>query len=273
VELEDHVGDIIAKARKGLGINPRQAAEAANLNLINYSQLEEDGNIEPATNIIELCKLLGLTSKKLSLIASGWSPILNLSKYKNIQQISTTESMEVHCYLAWDEETLEAALFDTGWSHEPILELIKKHDLNLKHLFITHTHHDHIAALIPIRKQFPKLELHSSSPNAPERQKNNPKKIIKVGNIQISSRETPGHADDGATYVLNNFHDNVTKIAIVGDAIFAGSMGGAPKHFKLAREKVQSEILSLPMETILCPGHGPTTTVGEEQNANPFFEF
>ena len=109
MELEDHVGDIIAKARKGLGINPSQAAEAANLNLINYSQLEEDGNIEPATNIIELCKLLGLTSKKLSLIASGWSPILNLSKYKNIQQISTTESMEVHCYLAWDEETLEAA--------------------------------------------------------------------------------------------------------------------------------------------------------------------
>ena len=261
MELEDHVGDIIAKARKGLGINPSQAAEAANLNLINYSQLEEDGNIEPATNIIELCKLLGLTSKKLSLIASGWSPILNLSKYKNIQQISTTESMEVHCYLAWDEETLEAALFDTGWSHEPILELIKKYDLNLKHLFITHTHHDHIAALIPNRKQFPKLELHSSSPNAPERQKNNPKKIIKVGDIQISSRETPGHADDGATYVLNYSDDNVTKIAIVGDAIFAGSMGGAPKHFKLAREKVQSEILSLPMETILCPGHGPTTTV------------
>ena len=59
--------------------------------------------------------------------------------------------------------------------------------------------------------------------------------------------------------------------AIVGDAIFAGSMGGAPNHYQLAREKVQSEILSLPAETILCPGHGPITTVAEQLSVNPFF--
>ena len=131
MELEDHVGDIIAKARKGLGINTNQAAKAANLNLINYSRLEKDGSLEPATNVSELGKLLGLTSNKLSMIANGWTPVINLYKYKNIQQISTNEGMEVHCYLVWDEETLEAALFDTGWNHEPILELIKKVEIFL----------------------------------------------------------------------------------------------------------------------------------------------
>ncbi|MEC9331456.1 MAG: MBL fold metallo-hydrolase [Verrucomicrobiota bacterium] len=271
MELEDHVGDIIAKARKGLGINTNQAANAAELNLTNYSRLEEDGNLEPETNLSNLGKLLGLTSNKLSLIASGWRPDVDLLINENIQQISTNEGMEVHCYLVWDEESLDAALFDTGWRPEPILEILTKYNLHLKHLFITHTHHDHIAALTPIRKKFPNIELHSSSPNAPERQRNSAQKIIKVGNLNISSRETPGHADDGATYIIDNLKCPTPKMAIVGDAIFAGSMGGAHNHYELAREKVQSEILSLPKETILCPGHGPITTVGEQQLVNPFF--
>ena len=179
--------------------------------------------------------------------------------------------MEVHCYLVWDAATREAALFDTGWSADPILALLQENELTLKRLFITHTHHDHVAALTPIRKQFPDLALHSSSPNAPEGQRNQPGQVAELGSLQITSRETPGHADDGATYVIDNFPGFAPKVAMVGDAIFAGSMGGAPEHYQLAREKVQSEIMSLSAETILCPGHGPITTVAEQLTVNPFF--
>jgi hydroxyacylglutathione hydrolase len=63
----------------------------------------------------------------------------------------------------------------------------------------------------------------------------------------------------------------VPEIAIVGDAIFAGSMGGAPTAGELARRKVLEEILSLPDATLIAPGHGPLTTVGEEKANNPFF--
>ena len=63
MELEDHVGDIIAKARKGLGINTNQAANAAELNLTNYSRLEEDGDLESETNLSNLGKLLGRTHR------------------------------------------------------------------------------------------------------------------------------------------------------------------------------------------------------------------
>jgi glyoxylase-like metal-dependent hydrolase (beta-lactamase superfamily II) len=94
---------------------------------------------------------------------------------------------------------------------------------------------------------------------------------VELGSLQITSRETPGHADDGVTYVIDNFPGFAPKVAMVGDAIFAGSMGGAPSHYQLAREKVQSEILSLSAETILCPGHGPITTVAEQLTVNPFF--
>ena len=60
-------------------------------------------------------------------------------------------------------------------------------------------------------------------------------------------------------------------VAFVGDSIFAGSMGGAPAHGPLAKQKVRDQILSLPADTLLCPGHGPLTTVAEEKAHNPFF--
>ena len=82
---------------------------------------------------------------------------------------------------------------------------------------------------------------------------------------------TPGHASDGVTYVIDGLSGDFPRAAIVGDAIFAGSMGGAPTHFELAKAKISEIILSLPQPTLICPGHGPLTTLKEEQSHNPFF--
>ena len=60
-------------------------------------------------------------------------------------------------------------------------------------------------------------------------------------------------------------------LAIVGDALFAGSMGGGLVSYDDALRNNREQILSLPDDTILCPGHGPLTTVGEEKRHNPFF--
>jgi glyoxylase-like metal-dependent hydrolase (beta-lactamase superfamily II) len=60
-------------------------------------------------------------------------------------------------------------------------------------------------------------------------------------------------------------------LAVVGDSIFAGSMGGGNVSYKDAIKNNVEKILTLPDETIICPGHGPMTTVGEERAHNPFF--
>jgi glyoxylase-like metal-dependent hydrolase (beta-lactamase superfamily II) len=60
-------------------------------------------------------------------------------------------------------------------------------------------------------------------------------------------------------------------VAIVGDAVFAGSMGGGGISYADALRTNKAEIFSLPDETIICPGHGPMTTLGEERKNNPFF--
>jgi glyoxylase-like metal-dependent hydrolase (beta-lactamase superfamily II) len=73
------------------------------------------------------------------------------------------------------------------------------------------------------------------------------------------------------TYLVGNWPGDTPPVAVVGDAIFAGSIGRGNQSWELARQKVREEILSLPAETLICPGHGPLTTVGEEKEYNPFF--
>jgi glyoxylase-like metal-dependent hydrolase (beta-lactamase superfamily II) len=179
--------------------------------------------------------------------------------------------MEVNCYLVWDEVTREAALFDTGWEADPVIGMIEENGLVLRHLFITHGHTDHTAAADAVRAKFPKVKVHSSAAHAPVDQRNRSTDFIHLGSLRITNRPTPGHAPDGVTYVVGNWPEDAPNVAIVGDAIFAGSMGGAGPKLDEARGAVREQILSLPPETLVCPGHGPVTTVGEERENNPFF--
>ena len=74
-----------------------------------------------------------------------------------------------------------------------------------------------------------------------------------------------------ATYIVGNFPEDAARVALVGDALFAGSIGGMGGGGDAARAKIREQILSLPSDTLLCPGHGPLTTVAEEKEHNPFF--
>ena len=87
----------------------------------------------------------------------------------------------------------------------------------------------------------------------------------------MEPRFTPGHAEDGVTYVVEGWGQGVPPVAIAGDAIFAGSMGKDFSKANIARLKVREEILTLPEDSLICPGHGPLTTVSEELKHNPFF--
>src|SRR5207249_1868835 len=130
-------------------------------------------------------------------------------------------------------------LLDTGFDAGPILELVNANQLQLKHLFITHTHEDHVAALGAFRGQFPKVKVHSSSKHAPVDQRNRSNDFIHLGSLRITNRDTPGHAEDGVTYIIGNFPEDAPNAAIVGDALFAGSMGGAKDHADLAKQKIR----------------------------------
>ncbi len=273
MNLEDHLGDIIRKGRSmsQAGLGP--AARAAGLTEAELTALEASGEIKKKPDFAALAKLIGLDPGKLQGIADGWLPAeKDLSAWRELRCITTTAGgMAVNCYLVWDEVSREAALFDTGWDAQPVLDLIAADQLQLRHVFITHAHEDHVAALGAIRGQFPKVHLHSTSKSAPVDQRNRPNDFIHLGSLRITHRDTPGHAEDGTTYIIGTWPEDAPHVAVVGDALFAGSIGRGNQSWDLARQKVREQILSLPPETLICPGHGPLTTVAEEKAHNPFF--
>jgi len=273
MHLEDHLGDILRKGREAKGISSAAAAQAAGLTEPVYSALEEIGQFSGHINFPALGTALSLDGAKLERIAKGWLPMPpDLSFWCELRQITTAANgVEVHCYLAWDEVTRDAALFDTGWEAAPIFKLIEENGLALRHLFLTHLHEDHVAAMGAIREKYPKMHLHSNSRHAPPQHRNRANDFLHLGSLRITNRETPGHAEEGVTYIIGNWPEDAPHVALVGDAIFAGSMGSGKQSWDLALQKVREQIFSLPDETLLCPGHGPLTTVAEEKAHNPFF--
>jgi len=273
MQLEDHPGDIIRKARAMTGVTAAAAAAAAGLSETELAALEETGQGAGQIKIAALASLIGLHAAKLESIARGWWPATqDLSAWRELRVFTTAgEGLTVNCYLVWDEVTRDAALFDTGLDAQPVLACLAAGQLQLKHVFITHSHWDHVEALPKIRAAWPKARVHSGSQNAPVDQRNKNAEIIHLGGLRVTHRDTPGHAEDGVTYLVGNWEDDAPHVAMVGDAIFAGSMGNGNGAWDLARQKVREQILSLPPATLLCPGHGPLTTVAEEKAHNPFF--
>ena len=273
MNLEDHLGDIVRKAREMAGISAEAAAQVAGFNTTDYESFERSGISAQKPNLATLAALVGLNADKLAQIAGGWLPSeKDLSLWRELRVITTGRgSFTVNCFLVWDEVTREAALFDTGFDAMRIVREVEANELQLRHIFITHGHSDHIACLGELRAKFPKTILHTDAKDALPQHKNRRNDCLHLGSLRITNRPTPGHADDGVTYIVGNWPDDMPHVAIVGDTLFAGSAGGAEALWAVASRAIREQILSLPLDTLLCPGHGPLTTVAEETAHNPFF--
>jgi len=264
---------VIRKARAMTGVAAEALAKAAGLSAEELAALEASGQCPRKPDFLALAALVGLNGPKLAALAAGWLPApTDLGNWRELRQITTTRGGNtVHCYLAWDEVTREAALFDTGFEAEAVFKVLEENAVELKHLFITHAHHDHVEGLPAIKERFPKLRIHTDTKGAPPQHRNRRNDCVHLGSLRITNRETPGHAEDGVTYLIGNWPEDAAHVAVVGDAIFAGSMGGAKEHGELAKAKVREQILVLPPDTLICSGHGPLTTVAQEKASNPFF--
>ena len=273
VQLEDHLGDIIRKARKMSDVSAATAARIAGLAGNELATLEDSGQCEAKINFAALAAIIGLDAKKLEGIANGWLPIpRDMEQWSKLRVFTTAgEGLTVNCFLIWDETTRDAAIFDTGIHGRKTLDCLAENQLQLRHIFITHSHWDHIEALPQFRAAFPAAEIHSAIQAAPKKQRLQPDEKFTLGRLQISYRDTPGHAEDGVTYLIGGWPGTSPTIAIVGDTILAGSMCNGNGQWALAKEKISEHILTLPANTLLCPGHGPVTTVAEELAHNPFF--
>ena len=137
--------------------------------------------------------------------------------------------------------------------------------LTLKYLFLTHTHPDHVADIPALAA--PVVLVSEREPH-PAAQTFAPGTTWQLGSLTVESRSTWGHSKGGTTFVVRGLSQ---PVAIVGDALFASSMGGGAVSFPEALATNRKEIFTLPDDTVIAPGHGPLTTVGEEKAHNPFY--
>ncbi len=266
--VEDEYCDIVGKAQKGLLLSTEDLALKAE---VTETQVREarKGNFDEAV-ARALAGTLNLNGDALVAIGQErWYPA-QPEPFDGFEFISTpfSDGYFVNSCVIWDPETSLAIVIDTGTDASPTIDLIKSKNLKLDTVYITHMHGDHVAGLDAIRKEFDcsvvvnKLE--SSLPDGAIGIREGYQAAH--GSLKVSAIETIGHTAGGTTYIVDGL---ARRVAAVGDALFAGSIGGANVSYERSLETGR-EILKLGAETVLVPGHGPLTTVGEEMKMNCF---
>lgn len=265
--MEDNVGDIVGKAQRGLGISDSELANKAGVNA-DAVRKARDGQANEAT-LRAIAPILDLDANALVDLAQGkWKPD-KLENFDGLAQFNTSYGgMLVNAYLVWDPAAKQAAAFDTGADCAGMLKLATKENLSITLILLTHAHSDHVADLPRLREETGAEVFAPAREPVPAAEKIDEGQRFRIGKIEIEARLTWGHSPGGMTFVVAGL---ARPIAIVGDSLFAGSMGGGTVSYKDAVRNNLEKILTLPDETIICPGHGPMTSVGEEKRHNPFF--
>jgi len=195
-------------------------------------------------------------------------------------------AFEVNTFLVWDDESREAMLVDPGGETERVLGFAKKNNLVVRYIINTHGHADHIAenGIAKERTGAPLLihEADRAMLFSPERNLSLSVGLpvispdadrclaegdtIRLGNLSFSVLHTPGHSPGSICLV----HD---KLVIAGDTLFWRSIGRTDLPGGSMQElesSIQKKLYTLPDDTIIYTGHGPTTTIGDERRENPF---
>ena len=192
-------------------------------------------------------------------------------------------------YLIRCTATDQAAVVDPGASAPAMVEMLEDKGWSLQAIYLTHAHFDHVEGVLAIRRlgDAP-IYLHPSDramydhaeeratlfgldlegPLPPPDQPMVPGESVPVGERQLEVRFTPGHAEG---HVILYSPD--AGFALVGDVIFKGSIGRTDLpggDFQELMASIRGEVLTLPDETVLFPGHGEETTVRHERLGNPF---
>ncbi len=266
IPLEDKFNDIVGKAMRGLQLSDTQVAQKSGADADAIQALRGGEWNEAVAR--QVAPALGLGAEALA--ASGresWAP--KPISIEGLAQFNTPfEDMTVNSYLVWDPATLDAIAFDTGADCSGMLDLIAQKKLRVNYVLLTHTHGDHIFDLDRLKSKTGAPAFGGDREPIDGAETFSPGRSWSIGSLKIDSRLTWGHSKGGITYVVTGL---AQPIAIVGDAVFAGSMGGGGVSYADALGTNRKEIMSLPDNTILAPGHGPLTTVGEEKKHNPFF--
>jgi hydroxyacylglutathione hydrolase len=205
-----------------------------------------------------------------------------------IHEILPVGPLQCNCSIIGDESTLQAMVIDPGDDIADVQGLIQKHSLQVKQIVITHAHIDHVGGAMKLRaatgapilinendyallkmldvqaawlgmKDPGKVEI-DHSPAELEK--------LQAGSLTANVLHTPGHTEGSICLYFP-----AEQKLIAGDTLFAGSIGRTDLpggSFEKIIRSIKDKLLALPDQTVVVPGHGPLTSIGEEREINPF---
>jgi glyoxylase-like metal-dependent hydrolase (beta-lactamase superfamily II) len=205
-----------------------------------------------------------------------------------ILEILVVGSLQVNCYILGCEKTKEAVVIDPGDNSDRIARVLDEKGLKLKYIINTHAHFDHVGGNAGLKRKLKaQIMLHEDdnflferlkkqadifgydveqSPPADILLKDNDK--IRFGELELDVMHTPGHSPGGISLKINN-------VVFTGDTLFSRSIGrtdlpgGSYEH--LIRS-IKERLFTLDDKTIVYPGHGESSTIGQEKSDNPYFQ-
>lgn len=207
-----------------------------------------------------------------------------------IHEILPVGPLQCNCSIIGDESSREAMVIDPGDDIADVLALIQKHNLKVKQIVITHAHIDHVGGAMKLRAATGAPILLNQNDYAllklldvqaawlgmatPEEVKIDQAigeaNTIQAGSLSANVLHTPGHTEGSICL----YFPSQQKL-IAGDTLFAGSIGRTDLpggSFQKIISSLHDKLLALPDETVVVPGHGPLTTIGDERESNPFLQ-
>jgi hydroxyacylglutathione hydrolase len=205
-----------------------------------------------------------------------------------IHKILPVGPLHCNCSIIGDETTHEAMVIDPGDDIEDVLAIVRQHKLDVKQIVVTHAHIDHVGGAMKLR----------AATGAPILLNQNDYELLKMldvqatwigvaapgdvvvegsigdgeslrtGNLTANVLHTPGHTEGSVCLYFPS-----EKLLIAGDTLFARSIGRTDLpggSFEKIMRSLHDRVMTLPDDTVVIPGHGRRTTIGEEREENPY---
>jgi glyoxylase-like metal-dependent hydrolase (beta-lactamase superfamily II) len=207
-----------------------------------------------------------------------------------IHEILAVGPLQCNCSILGDETSREAIVVDPGDDIQRIITLLQRHKLTVKQILITHAHIDHIAGAAKLKTLTGAPILYNSSDlplvkmmdmqaawlGMPTPEVHPPDdtledgRVISITGLTGQILHTPGHTQGSVC-----LHIPSENLLLAGDTLFAGSVGRSDLpggDGPTLIRSIRSKLLTLPGDTTVIPGHGPSTTLEEEKDSNPFLQ-